>query len=71
MESDLAALIQEIGEPVTVSFEPRNEGMEWSVSLARIPLIHEHFRTLDQGFRWLAQNKINFPKWEHVVREEE
>lgn len=43
-----------IGEPVTIHFEPRNEGQEWTVSLASDPMLHEHFPSLGEGLNWLA-----------------
>jgi hypothetical protein len=54
-------LIKEIGEPVEIFFEPRNEGHEWYVGLATTegvdtPL-HEHFPDLVEGLVWLRDTK--------------
>lgn len=56
----IAELLQKIGEPIEVYYEPRNTGQEWYVGLARalegnLP-IHDHFAALDEGLEWLAEN---------------
>lgn len=65
-------LIQTIGEPVSIFYEPRN-GREhsWVVSLVRVPMIHEHFPSILAGLRWLAENKPLFPEWEKQIEKAE
>ena len=61
MLDSIARLLQEIGEGVTIFYEPRNEGMEWYVGQADshdqpLPL-HEHFSDPIEGLIWLGKHK--------------
>lgn len=62
-------LIAQIGEPVAIFHDPRNEAEHaWTVGLERVPMIHEHFPSLGDGLRWLLENKPRFPEWEEQIR---
>jgi hypothetical protein len=65
----ISVLIEEIGESVSVFYEPLNEGQEWTVGLARLPMVHEHWGELLDGLRWLADNKPRFDEWEAQINE--
>jgi hypothetical protein len=61
VEDDLARRLIEIGESVSIFYEPRNEGEEWTVGLEREPMMHGHFRSLIEGLDWLVKCKPEFP----------
>lgn len=62
-------LVSEIGEAVSIFYEPRNgDEHAWTVGLARVPLLHEHFPSIDAGLRWLIENKPRFAEWEAEIR---
>jgi len=67
--TEFSSLLIQIGEPVSIFYEPRNEGNEWVVSLARVPMLHEHFGSLEEGLRWLADNRPRFTEWEKQIEQ--
>lgn len=66
-QAEIAELIEKIGEPVTIHYEPRNEDMSWTVSLERVPMIHDHFPSLRDGLTWMAEHRDKFPEWEKQI----